>query len=185
MMRIEDITVLEEEVKSLMQEQDVDSCSDPIDVVESCLWGLIHYLNDNECAFYPKEINRTIPFDVDKAKAGAKVIDIEGHPVRIVDYNFKINGRSCVLGIVSGTDKNDWTTINEFDGAYVCGTAILINEKAEPKYKWLVIFYNSVDVSDFKIMASFDNEVSADSYLKNYPSNNADYKYIKVKVRVD
>lgn len=182
-MIIENINILEEEVEKLKEE--VDDYTDPRDAANDSLWGLIHYLNDNECAFYPKEINRTIPFDVDKAKAGAKVIDIEGHPVRIVDYNFNINGRWCVLGVVSSTKTNDWTTINEYDGAYICGTVILINEKVEPKYKWLVIIYNSAKVSNFEIMCYQDTEAGADEYIRMYPSNNVDYKYIKIKVRVD
>ena len=60
---------------------------------------------------------RVIPFDIEKAKQGAKVVTRDGHDVRILCYDSKYHGQPIVSEIYKGEDIM-LTTYAE-DGTYL------------------------------------------------------------------
>lgn len=50
-------------------------------------WDMDSFVDERK-ETYPT-VRHTIPFDVEKAKNGAKVVTSDGNPVRILDYSFK------------------------------------------------------------------------------------------------
>lgn len=81
---------------------------------------------------------KTIPFDIDKAKAGARVVTRDGKPVRILCYDANFDNEKIVKNIVGivGSDVLEWPDKGNFlynpTITYSHRNDLMIQE--EPKY---------------------------------------------------
>lgn len=74
-------------------------------------------LFDEECEMTYPTVSHIIPFNVEKAKKGAKVITRDGKPARILSYDLKGNPYSIVAAI---TDENGREQVENYtiDGRF-------------------------------------------------------------------
>lgn len=65
------------------------------------------------------KVTKTIPFDIEKAKAGAKLVTRDGRNIRILCYDKKTDNRRPVVALVDDEDEDkERVTFYRLDGSY-------------------------------------------------------------------
>lgn len=88
------------------------------------------------------KVKKTIPFDIERAKAGAKLVTRDGRNVRILCYDKKTDNRRPIVALVDDEDEDEErVTFYRLDGSYFdagieCPLDLLIEVNVETKCEY-------------------------------------------------
>lgn len=78
---------------------------------------------------------RRVPFDIERAKAGAKIVTAKGKPVRILDYNLKCRDTPIVAAVM--VDTFELVFCFKSNGKHECKSLsehnLFIEEEVKPR----------------------------------------------------